>query len=448
MKKKLLLIALPAMMALSGCSRVNPQPALNNNASLDAVVEDNVSHDELFGASKELKGPAIRNMNTVNPDFDYDMGYQLHFEEGSVIDSEPDDDDRISIRFVAALRTNFSKIVWSRGFTSSNGVEKLTYSSHSSLAPDYPELESKVIYTSLSNGNEDQMVAGEGSYDDCVGFAVYSLTNIPYKDYLNYYLGVSVTLTPAEGAALKSQLCVITVERDSTDATRCKFNFSVQENEYGFKMLGLVNGVPSSINADNPTKGSNAASFTSNFKANDSIIIYQKTENLFKVWDGSSIADDTHFSNNPGPISAKTDGYFTLYLNTVNEIWPEQFRKKTSIYLRGAAGGGWGNDSGDLGIADDYCFVTDPDNKAVLLGVSLTAGEFKIADQNWSHQWGYTQCKDGGNFWSPNGGNSIIIGGAAANFEAGGDGNIRCKVAGTYNIYLTNNWYVSIELAA
>ena len=435
MKKKLLLIALPAMMALSGCARVNLQPALNNNASLDAVVEDNVSHDELFGASKELKGPAIRNMNTVNPDFDYDVGYQLHFEEGSVIDSEPDDDDRISIRFVAALRTNFSKIVWSRGFTSNNGVEKLTYSSNSS-APGYPELESKVIYTSLSNGEEDRMVAGEGAYDDCVGFAVYSLTNIPYKEYLNYYLGVSVTLTPAEGAALKSQLCVITVERDSTDATRCKSKLLVQENEYGFKMFGLVNGVPGSINADNPTKGSNAASFTSNFKANDSFIIYQKTENLFKVWDGTCIDNDTHFSNNAGPISAKTEGYFTLYLNN-NMLYPAQYRLNTDYYVRGSAAQGWGVED----CVDAYRFLTDPDNKGVLLNVHLNAGEFKIGDA--SNDWhGYNlgsdrligPAKDDGHVETTNGGAS--------------QSNIKCNHAGYYNLYLTNNDFISIVLVS
>ena len=436
MKKKLLLIALPAMMALSGCARVNPQPALNNNASLDAVVEDNVSHDELFGASKELKGPAIRNMNPVNPDFDYDVGYQLHFEEGSVIDSEPDDDDRISIRFIAALRTNFSKIVWSRGFTSSSGVEKLTYSSHSSLAPDYPELESKVIYTSLSNGNEDQMVAGVGSCSEYVGFAVYSLTNIPYKDYLNYYLGVSVALTPAEGAALKSQLCVITVERDSTDATRCKFNFSVQENDYGFKMLGLVNGVPGSIDADNPTKGSNAASFTSNFKANDSFIIYQKTENLFKVWDGTSIANNEHFSDNAGPISAKTEGYFTLYLNN-NKLYPTQYRLNTGYFVRGDAAQGWGVDD----CVDAYRFLTDPDNKGVLLNVHLNAGKFKIGDasSDWS---GY------------NLGSDRLIGPAKddGHVETTNDGasqsDIKCNHAGYYNLYLTNNDFISIVLVS
>lgn len=113
--------------------------------------------------------------------------------------------------------------------------------------------------------------------------------------------------------------------------------------------------------------------------------------------------------------------------------------------MRGTAAQGWDNED----CVAAYQFVTDPDNKAVLLGVSLAAGDFKISDLAWSHSWGYKQCKDGGDFWKPNGETGIVIGGAASNFEeAASDDNIHCKVAGTYNIYLTNNWYVSFELAA
>ena len=225
----------------------------------------------------------------------------------------------------------------------------------------------------------------------------------------------------------------------------------------GFFLVGTVNNTPGLFDADASTKGDNAASFTRDVQNDDHFIAVQKTSSVFKVWSGNAVKDTTNFENDGGKIRAKTTGLFVLYLNTSNQIWPSTpYRQLTSYYFRGAAGGGWGNDTGDIGIADQYRFVTDPDNKAVLLGVTLTVGDFKIGDQNWSHEWGYFHCKDGGDNFYPNNGHdyeTIIIGGAAGNFDheegkTWGVCNIHCKVAGTYNIYLTNNFFVSIELAA
>ena len=48
MKKRLLLLALPAFMALSGCSGISVSPKAN-----DLMVEDTLAHEEIFGEAVE-----------------------------------------------------------------------------------------------------------------------------------------------------------------------------------------------------------------------------------------------------------------------------------------------------------------------------------------------------------------------------------------------------------
>ena len=51
MKKKLLLIALPALMALAGCSNFQNKPVQKETELLDNfMLEDTTAHEELFGA--------------------------------------------------------------------------------------------------------------------------------------------------------------------------------------------------------------------------------------------------------------------------------------------------------------------------------------------------------------------------------------------------------------
>ena len=424
MKKKLLLIALPALMALSGCSNAFAQSELKEDAVVESFVEDNLAHDEIFGASSISKGPSIKKMADLYPDMSYKIGYQIHFEEGSIINDDPDEDDLISIRFIAAIQESYSKMVWTRGLTSPNGTERLTFSNHSSLAPEYPELESKVVYTSLSNGDSDVMVAGgedpENPYKDYTGFIVYSLTNIPYDTFVDYFVGVMLTLTPAEGDPLTSDVCVLKIERKADDLSRSALTFSFSKSKTGFFLYGMVNDVymPS---ADSPTKGSNAASFTSDFKVGDEFIIIQRESNLFKMWTACCVCDDTNFTDDGFIITCKTAGFFTIYLNGSNEIWPTQFHLPSNYYIRGAVAGEGGWDPDENSSAR---FITDPDNTAILLNVTLSVGEFKVGLRTtWDGALGWDQVRGGAKD------GEHIIPGASNN-------NIKCGIAGQYNFYI------------
>ena len=437
MNKKLLLLALPALMVLSGCGRVNNVATRND---FNFLQEDNLAHEEIFGG-EAIKDLAIRKMADVGSDTDYKVGYQIHFDDKGDEDAS---NDAISIRFIAAIKADYTVKRWTRGVTNYYGTELKALSDHrhDDVKDEDVYFDSKVVYTHLANGaGNDEMTAGEGFFADYTGFVIYSLLNIPYEANKNAYIGVTLTLDE-----LKTDFYAVKIEKNAL-GTASAHSFKFASNKEGF----FLSKGATVVDADETTRDSvnNSASFTADFAANDTFLVVQKTASMFKVWSGDCLSDeDENLVKDNGLAKVVTAAKYVVFLNKTNNIYHSKFSEPASFYVRGTAAQGW--DDEDCVAA--YQFVTDPDNKAVLLGVSLTVGDFKISDLDWTHQWGYYQCKDGGSFWSPNGGDTIVIGGAKDNFEAadgeGLDRNIHCKVAGTYNIYLTNNWYVSFELAA
>ena len=100
MKKRLLLLALPALMALSGCAGVSASPKANN-----LMVEDTLAHEEIFGEAVEagefgLRKAAPFKLATLTSDF-VKMAYQIKFDDKGDGDAS---NDVISIRFIAAVK--------------------------------------------------------------------------------------------------------------------------------------------------------------------------------------------------------------------------------------------------------------------------------------------------------------------------------------------------------
>lgn len=439
MNKKLLLLALPALMVLSGCGRINNNVTPRND--FDFLQEDTLAHEEIFGG-EALKGPAIRKMSDVGTDTDYKVGYQIHFDDKG---DEDVNNDVISIRFIAAIKADYTVKRWTRGVTNywGNELKALSDHRHDDVNDVDVYFDSHVLYTHLANGaGNDEMTAGDGDFADYTGFLIYSLLNIPYEANKNAYIGVTLALDE-----LKTDFYAVKIEKNAL-GTASAHSFKFASNKEGFF---LSKGV-AVVDADETTRDSvnNSATFTADFAANDTFVVVQKTASMFKVWSGDCLTDeDENLVKDNGLAKVVTAAKYVIKLNKTNNIYHTKYSEPTSYYVRGTAGDGWGNGEGDIGIDAAYRFVTDPDNIAVLLGVSLTVGDFKIADQSWMYSRGFKQARNGEDFWKPNGETGIVIGGAASNFEEGeSDDNIHCKVAGTYNIYLTNNWYVSFELAA
>ena len=435
MKKKLLLLALPALMVMSSCTYMESATNLN----VFDFKEEAVAHEELFGESSLLPRRLGEPGETPEPGSGFTkvpkvgVQYQSYPKD---VDPDPDKEDIktfYAVRYVAEINTTFEggvKATWTRGASNYYGTSLKTLATGESF-------ESKVLYTSLkSNGVLTPVEEGYSNY------VVYTMYDIPAEQAGSYFVAY-LTLSKAGEADVVSKAVVTRISGGNV--------VSYDSNKSGFFLAGSING-EKTFDADVDKRGDeNAASFTTDFRVNDKFIIIQREGLYFKVWDGNCLSDvNADAVKDSGMVKFNTAAYYVIYLNGSNNIYHSKYRvynttgAANDFYVRGDAAGGWANSD----CTNDYRFVTDPDNKAILLGVELTVGNFKISDIAWDHQWGYYQCKDGGGFWNVNGGNSLVIGGAASNFDheegkTSGDCNIYCKVAGTYNIYLTNNWFVS-----
>ena len=422
MKKKLLLIALPALMALSGCANIQKeQPKVEEQPAIE-FEEDTVAHEEIFGEAVEAKQPAIRKMDVVDTETDYKIGYQIHYDGGT---------GKISIRFIAAINDSYTNMVWKRAFTQVDGTQKLTYSENSSDAVhDYPLLKSTVVYTSLSNGDSDPMVANSGLYSGYTGFIVYSLRNIQYETYKDSYFGVSLRLDDVQ-----TDFYAVKVEKD-VSGTASKNTIVLPYDKNGYYLYGTFNGEEGFVDADASKRGGdgNQASFTKTYAAGDSFVAIQKTSSVFQIWDGSRVADtDDDFDKSGENAIINTAAEYVIYLNNSGSFYHRRCGVGVNWYVRGAAAGNpdWNN----LEENSPYRFLSDKDNEAVLKNIHLSTGNFKV-----THRTDYTDEKN----WD-----DVADGGAKnVQFVNGGGTNIYCNTAGTYNIYLNNNWKLYFELVS
>ena len=394
-------------MVLAGCSNPSrPVEKVENNPS-GMMAEDNLAHEELFGGSK-IAVPTIKRMSEIDTKPSYKVGYQIHYES-----------NELSIRFVAAINSDYTTMRWSRGLTTGHGTEVKAFTSQKSAEPE-AYFDSTVVYTSLSNGGEDVMEAGKGEYEDYTGFIVYSLTNIPYSTYEDCYLGVSLSL---DGAS--TPFYAVKVKRNGA-GTASSDTFSFSKDKSGFFLAGTITGRNRTVNSDSSFKGDNAAAFDTDFNVDDSFLIIQKESNMFKVWDSRCITTDAtygtsrFFEDNNGRIRVKSGGDIRLFLNGSNELWSDAIspyaRTGKGLYVRGFVTTG----EDDWACKDGFELKSDRKDYAVLFHVYFHTGNFKIANSGWSEQYNYI-----------NGGDKT------GNFEDGaGDGNANCLTAGYYDIYI------------
>ena len=429
MKKKLLLIALPALMALSGCANIQKeQPKVEEQPAIE-LEEDTVAHEEIFGEAVEAKQPAIKKMDVVDTQSAYKVGYQIHFDDkGTTSGDGYEDDDTISIRFIAAINDEYSSMVWSRGVATKNGVETKAFGDKRSDGTT--PLASTVVYSSLCNGaGNDVMEANQGAYVGYTGFIVYSIRNIPYKANKDSYIGVSLLMD-----AVQTDFYAIKIGTNAGHTASAN-TFKVANGKSGFLLAGTIAGSAKTIDADAKTKeqwdGQNAASFTLDLEADDNFVVIQKESDHFKLWDASCLGDEGYgFAKTNGLITVSTETRYVVYLNKENGVFHEQYRlEKTPYYVRGTAAGGW-----DVTEESSYRFFTDSDNKGILLEVLLTGGEgkaFKIGGLSWD---------------TYNLGADRLTGGAKTlGYVSGTSGDISCNRTAYYNLYLTNDDWISVE---
>ena len=229
MKKKLLLIVLPALMVLSGCS--SPKTEL--------MREDNLAHEEIFGAAEVAGQLGIRRAvegsseAPAEADLSIKMGYQTQLNN-----------NLLSVRFIAGIKNANVTAYWHRGACRGSGSDGLLNSSSQEKIKfaDSGNHASSVMYKSLKNGDAT-ITAGQGEWADYFGFAIYTLTNIPYtnanKDaYLAAYLTLSDSNYPSR--TVNSNVYAIKIEVNNDGTSTHKFDFASNTN--GYFLYGTIGG--------------------------------------------------------------------------------------------------------------------------------------------------------------------------------------------------------------
>ena len=236
MSKKLLLLALPALMVLSSCGARTIEKPVNNQPALE-MCEDNLAHEEIFGGEQDTAILTKKNpyrLVTLTAD-SVKIGYQIQFNDKGDGDAS---NDVISIRFVAALTDAVESANWHRGLAQPNGCEGAEVSTDvwKYKFNDGTSHPSTVFYTALNNGG-DKAEVGKGDFVGYNSFAIYTLMNIPYETYKNSYFAAYVELTSSN--AIKSQAIAVKIERDGTES---KNRFYFNPSDTGHFLEGTIEG--------------------------------------------------------------------------------------------------------------------------------------------------------------------------------------------------------------
>lgn len=323
MRKKLFLLALPALMVLTGCSGLSASP------KAEIMSEDNLAHEEIFGAAIDsgelgLKKGAPRKLAFAS-DF-VKIGYQINYDRKN---NEDDTDDTLSIRFVAAIKDNGVKAFWHRGFAQPNGYEGANVGGERwkyKLSDNVEELgiESKKVYTSLTDGDKT-IVANEGLFAGYNGFIIYTLKDIPYGTYMESYFGAYVEFRDAENEENKFYSDFFAVKVAVSDPFTSENAFSINVNNYNDKhfLQGKINGVENTaylqdeftLDGDN-----NFASFKDvELKAGDSFgSFYFKKDSNFIFFGHNDFFGDSasYFDASLGEYNApKANGVYSLFVS-------------------------------------------------------------------------------------------------------------------------------------
>ena len=312
MKKKLLLIALPALMVLSGCSNaLVEQPVKDNNANI--MLEDNLAHEELFGGAKL----APKKLGEPDEDPIGNPGWTKMPKVGVQFKSyQKAETDYYAVRYVAAIAdTAGMTATWTRGVSEKNSNQiKAMSGGHVSSAK----------YDTLNDGNTPVNASDEGA--GLEKFIVYTMYDIPAsqdESYIVAYLTLS-----KEGETSFSTRAIAT----QIDGSHC-FSFDIEEDlekDGYFMQTSSGNIIPQDEDGDNtdPNNDSKDNALFSNisFSADKKFGLFRFTESVFQFYGFSTFMESTSASY----IKSTTidqycemhlAGEYTFYVNKYNQVY-------------------------------------------------------------------------------------------------------------------------------
>ena len=468
MKKSILLFALPALLALSGCANVNIKAPEKENEFIFA--EDAEAHSELFGGKEEWFGFKKQPLLAMTPGEGsltkpY-VGVQYLVEPYEKdVNGDSIVDDCSAVRFIAGVVNLNVKAVWTRAaYRVSDG----------SIVGSRSPVETTKAYTAINDGGEminaTEWADETGSNYPYNYFVIYTIYDIPVASLDDYYFVANLKLSNPEDASefIESDVVFTNQPNDSgIDEEGNTRKFPADKTGYFAMVFNSFGKTKSYVSEDSPTRNDsgNLASFTLNLEEFEGFIIIRNDigESKFRIYDSSILtyADNSavleSFAAMGVYVVAKEAGKFALYLNNDAELYKAKYTQTADIYVIGPAGPNLGVDGWTApDTTSPYRFFACPsedNNRGELLNIHLNVGDFKVASGNWSgDEWAYWGFKHKGwEGYDQHGSSSTVTGGGASNFSPNGEGrgaNIHCDHAGYYNLYVTNDDWLSIEVVS
>ena len=335
MKKKLLLIALPLFMALSGCAGLANEPAEQVKEE-NIMLEDNLAHEELFGAPvasapKQLGEPA-GDAPGADPSWTKmpKIGVQFKLYERDV---DPDPEvvslqSFYAVRYVAAIAGLDGGVTasWTRGVSEKDSTQV------GSLEGDH---NSTVAYDTLNNNGTPVAATSEGTgYNK---YVVYTAYNIPLTQDESY-IAAFLTLSKEGEEPVKSK--VVAAQMDGS------YCFSFESSKNGYFLQGTLGGVANTIwdetesDTTDPYDGekNNSLFEEKTFAAGDKFGLFRFTPTLFQFFGHSTFASSTSARFIKSTTIDQFNelylpGTYTLYVNYINMIYTAPVSVDMDLYL-------------------------------------------------------------------------------------------------------------------
>lgn len=305
MNKKLLLLALPALMVVSSCTY------MEHATKVELFKEDTVANEKLFG---ELL-PNRLGVPDVDPGDDptWTKAPKVGVQFKSYTESEV---DYLAVRFVAAIQdTEGMTATWSRAVSEKDSNQ---------IKPMAHDKVSSVKYDALNNGGSPKEATTEGTgYDK---YVVYSIYNIPVAQDESY-VAAYLTLSKAGEDEVVSKVVISQLDGSNyfaLDASSLvKDGYFLQSSSAGI----VKQKADADTDASNDGKD-NALFENVSFGASEEYGLFRFTSSVFQFFGYSTFMSGTSASFIQAGVTDQyckmyLAGQYTLYVNKDNLVYTQ-----------------------------------------------------------------------------------------------------------------------------
>lgn len=315
MNKKLLLIAIPALMVMSSCT------FMESATKVDLFKEDTVANEKVFGE--------LQPMNLGVPDADpgadpsWTKAPKVGVQFKSYTESEV---DYLAVRFVAAIEdTDGMTATWSRAVSEkdSNQIKAMAH-----------DKVSTVRYDSLNNGGTPKAATSEGSgYEK---YVVYSIYNIPATQDESY---IAAYLTLSKDGETDVVSKVVAAQLDGSNY----FSFGMDQLvKDGYFMYNSRFGILEQDIADTDPEddGKNNAQFANiTIQLGDKFGFFRFTTSVFQFYGRQTFVDGTaaEFAKSTTIdqfAQLYYGGRYTFYVNYINMVYITPQQVTPTLYFQ------------------------------------------------------------------------------------------------------------------